>query len=726
MSTPPHPAETLPPCAGLPSLLNFADGRPVGRTVDWAARRAEIKGLMEATFIGAAPRQTPDLVDSRVLEDERDEAGSRRERIELQFDTPNHARFEITVHTPPGDGPFPVFIMPGPYAWWHEVALEHGYLTCIYPGADKNDATDVFVEAYPQATWSLLHRRAWLGSRALDYLLTRGDGIGGQVCITGHSRDGKQALIAAAFDERITAVAASSPGSPGAAPYRFTSRDTFAEAPADFPGEWFRPALRDYTGREHELPVDAHGWYALIAPRPVLIGTAWNDGCDPTFAVERGHLAGRAVYDWLGHPERLRIRWRPGQHHSTRDRDMVHDYFDWFDLHFGRGHAKPEHFPERLIHDFDWDDWHAKQDAAALAPPNAEADRAERIAWLLGEPPDVVSWDDRQGEQAGGTHHALGLEPPEPVPHGTYSFLLPEESKMMTHDRWAIEGVTRQPVSFGENIRGNLYHRADLDGPAPVVIWLHPLSYHSGYNEGYPGGWSTPEGGRGRTTIYHWLAAAGYVVLAFDQCGFGLRLLEGRDFYQQHPRWSRMGRMVHDVRRAVDFITTGEGATADAPPPMDPQRIYPVGYAIGGTVALLAAALDPRITGVASVCGVTPWRGDGDEQQTGGIRRWWQWHALLPKLGLFHGREGKIPLDFGDLLAEVAPRPCFIEAPRRNRTVEHQAVLDCIDQARPHWQAAGHVDRLTLHTPDEPNQLLRGQQDRLAAWLQTVTRLGNA
>jgi pimeloyl-ACP methyl ester carboxylesterase len=159
---------------------------------------------------------------------------------------------------------------------------------------------------------------------------------------------------------------------------------------------------------------------------------------------------------------------------------------------------------------------------------------------------------------------------------------------------------------------------------------------------------------------------------------------------------------------------------------MDPQHIYPVGYAIGGTVALLAAALDPRITGVASVCGVTPWRGDGDDQPTGGIRRWWQWHALLPKLGLFHGREGEIPLDFDDLLTEVAPRPCFIEAPQRDRTVEHQAVLECIDQARPHWQAADHADRLTLHTPDEPNQLLRGQQDRLAAWLQIVTRSGSA
>lgn len=35
-----------------------------------------------------------------------------------------------------------------------------------------------------------------------------------RVCITGHSRNGKQSLITAAFDERFTAVVGSSPGTP--------------------------------------------------------------------------------------------------------------------------------------------------------------------------------------------------------------------------------------------------------------------------------------------------------------------------------------------------------------------------------------------------------------------------------------------------------------------------------------------------------------------------------
>ena len=77
------------------------------------------------------------------------------------------------------------------------------------------------------------------------------------------------------------------------------------------------------------------------------------------------------------------------------------------------------------------------------------------------------------------------------------------------------------PVSFGENVRGNLYFDPNVKEPAAAVIWLHPFSYASGYNEGY---------GVEGTTVYHRLAAEGYAVLAFDQCGFGTRLLEGPRF----------------------------------------------------------------------------------------------------------------------------------------------------------------------------------------------------
>jgi hypothetical protein len=75
----------------------------------------------------------------------------------------------------------------------------------------------------------------------------------------------------------------------------------------------------------------------------------------------------------------------------------------------------------------------------------------------------------------------------------------------MTHDRWAPGGVSRVPINFGDDVHGDLYFPTGLRTPAPVVIWLHPFSYPSGYNEGY---------GVEGTTVYHRLARNGFAVIA--------------------------------------------------------------------------------------------------------------------------------------------------------------------------------------------------------------------
>jgi hypothetical protein len=63
--------------------------------------------------------------------------------------------------------------------------------------------------------------------------------------------------------------------------------------------------------------------------RHMMAATAWTDGCEPTWAVERSYKAGREVYRMLGVPQHLRIKYRPGQHHGFLD---VDSYFDWFNF----------------------------------------------------------------------------------------------------------------------------------------------------------------------------------------------------------------------------------------------------------------------------------------------------------------------------------------------------------------------------------------------------------
>ena len=67
-------------------------------------------------------------------------------------------------------------------------------------------------------------RRAYGASRAVDYLYTFPFVDKDKIGITGHSRNGKQSLIAAAFDERITACIPSSGGTGAEMPWRYCSR----------------------------------------------------------------------------------------------------------------------------------------------------------------------------------------------------------------------------------------------------------------------------------------------------------------------------------------------------------------------------------------------------------------------------------------------------------------------------------------------------------------------
>jgi len=679
--------------ADLPPLLEFADGTVVRTADDWQRRQAEVRGLMLDLFSGTFPADPPRLLDAQIVRQTEKNDGVIEQRVALTFATKNKVTIEICLWIPPGEGSWPV-VLAAPVDWqvdrncqWAQAAVKRGYVACLYPGVSftckaaqgyesYKQAIPAFRAEYPDATWADLSCGAWMASRAVDYLLDKRckcriskDQIG----IIGHSRYGKQALIATAFDTRIAAVVARSPGSPASCPYRFTSRDTFAETPVDFPGDWFLPSLKQYYGREHELPMDAHGWYALIAPRRCLVHTAHNDGCEPTFAVERGFLEGFKVYDFLGHPENLRVLFREGAHNPITDAQYKKN-FDWFDLSFGRGKATQSEFPVETIHRFDWQAWRAMQTESALRPPAQDCSARERITWALGQKNEPLS----ESSDA--------------------RFLTDKECETMTHDRWSVENTKRIKVCFGNNVRGNVYYNPTGQGPAPVVIWLHPYSYHSGYNEGY---------GVQGTTVYHRLAQAGFVVLAYDQCGFGLRLLEGRDFYQTYPKWSRLGRLIEDVSRAVDFLVDGKGISQTVLPKIDPRKITVLGYSLGGMVGLYAGALDERINAVACFAGFTPMRSDTDAQSTGGVRRLWEWHALQPKLGLFHGREAEIPYDFDEVIAMIAPRPCLIVSPQQDRTASFDDVVACVKRAQAAWQGS---DRALTHI--QPNDINRFQKDQ--------------
>lgn len=260
---------------------------------------------------------------------------------------------------------------------------------------------------------------------------------------------------------------------------------------------------------------------------------------------------------------------------------------------------------------------------------------------------------------------------------------------------------------------------------APVVVWLHAY----GYNRG----WDTLGN---NSAAYLDLAANGYVVVCYDQVGFGIRVREGgAAFYQRYTRGaSLLGKMVADVRALVDtlycFSVAAQAdpkcfhagswnpspAALSAIPSIDYSRVFVAGHALGGMVALHAAALDKRIAAVASFAGFTPWRSDTPSRGTGGLRRLSEMHALVPRLGLFIGNETAVPYDFVDLLRAVAPRPTLLVTPRRDRDASFADVATCVAAAREAWIQHGALAAFSNLQPDDYNRMSPQAAAALVAW----------
>ena len=395
-----YPApKDLPSRPGLPEPLVMLDGSKVTTKEQWVEkRRPELKALFQHYMYGMIPPAAQ--VTARVLHEDAKAFGGKATLREVSLSAlPGH-EFRLLVVIPNGrKAPAACFVGPNfsgnhtlvddakvavTSAWmytnrpgvkdgkatdagrgkqkdvWNlEGSIDRGYaVATFYPGEIDPDRADLRAGIRPLLPKDLdtatIACWAWGIHRAVDYLTTlRGEIDPKRMIAVGHSRLGKTALLAAAFDDRIAMAIPLQAGTGGSAPSRpigpqADKAESVKRINTSFP-HWFNGRFKEFNDDPGRLPFDQNCLVALCAPRPVLFSNAAEDlwanpagqfevlkAAAPVYRLfDAGGLDATAVPP-LGRlvDSRLGYFIRAGKHSMTREDWQA--FWDYADKQFGK------------------------------------------------------------------------------------------------------------------------------------------------------------------------------------------------------------------------------------------------------------------------------------------------------------------------------------------------------------------------------------------------------
>jgi len=303
------------PYPKLPDPLVLKNGKKVTTAkMWWNKRRPEIVEDFDREVYGRVPKVTP-AVKWEVTSTSNDKVGDVpvvTKKLVGHVDNSSYPAITVDIQltlTRPASaaGPVPVIMefsfgaagnrgpgrgMPaatGP-SWQEQVlALGWGYaiLTPTSVQADNGAGLTRGIiglcnQGQPRKLddWGALRAWAWGASRALDYFETDHAVDAKQVGVEGHSRYGKAALVAMAYDQRFAIGYISSSGEGGARLHRRNFGELVENVAGTGEYHWMAGNFIKYASlyTPNELPVDSHELIALCAPRPVFIGAGAMQG----------------------------------------------------------------------------------------------------------------------------------------------------------------------------------------------------------------------------------------------------------------------------------------------------------------------------------------------------------------------------------------------------------------------------------------------------------------
>lgn len=290
----------------LPDPYLRADGTRLSTLEQWACKREEIRQQSERLEFGTKPAK-PTVAATMT--------GST---ISITVtDAGKSISFSVSIKAATsGTGPFPAVIAFGSAS----IPVPSSVSQIIYNNQDiANDNPhgvgkfyNLYGSSHPAGG---LIAWAWGVSRIIDALEILGSSKTNvdlkRLGVTGCSRNGKGALLAGAFDDRIALTLPQEGGSGGAGCWRIVDdmkkNGTKVEDSTQIvQGDgWFTPSFTQTANNVNVLPYDHHMIMGLVAPRALLI--IENSGIDylgppSTYGCSS---AAKLIYKSLGVPDNM-------------------------------------------------------------------------------------------------------------------------------------------------------------------------------------------------------------------------------------------------------------------------------------------------------------------------------------------------------------------------------------------------------------------------------------
>lgn len=229
---------------------------------------------------------------------------------------------------------------------------------------------------------------------------------------------------------------------------------------------------------------------------------------------------------------------------------------------------------------------------------------------------------------------------------------------------------------------------SDRDKKAPAMLCLHQTT-QIGKDE--------PAGLGGNPNLHYAkeLAERGYVTLAPDYIGGDIPEVGIKGgFGESRSDPYRMGYVSGTMKgiwnhiRCVDLL--------QSLPFVDGERVGVIGHSLGGYNSLFVAAFDERLKVVVTSCGFTSF-----VKYRGGDLTGWSHRGHMPLIAKVYGKDPKrMPFEFSEVLAAIAPRPLFINAPLRDEIFDVSGVGDCVAAALPVYALFGEGQGIEVHFPN--------------------------